>query len=152
MRRDGAAVTAVWIWINMENGLKSTKPAGPYSVGQSLPVFSHATFIPACFYFFSPPTRRLDARCAIYTPLCTLVSAFCATRVERAYANTVFFFPRREGGRQGSEENCLIEPFAACVAVKIHACIYFFLCSFFNGTVLQTIVTRKWLVTNSNLF
>lgn len=87
----------------MENGLKSAKPVGPYSVGQSLPVFSHATFIPFCFYFFFPNARRLDARCAIYTPLCTLVSAFCAMRVERAYANTVFFFSRGREGKGGAK-------------------------------------------------
>lgn len=84
----------------MENGLKSAKPAGPYSVGQSLPVFSHATFIPFRFYlffFFFYPTRRLDARCAIYTPLCTLVSAYRAARVERAYVNASFFFLQGEG-------------------------------------------------------
>lgn len=116
----------------MENGLKSAKPAGPYSVGQSLPVFSHATFIPFCFLFFFlslPPLalpsvqRRLNARCAIYTPMCTLVSAFCATRVECAYANTAFF----SAGRKG---NYLIEPFAACAAVKIHVRIYSFFMAF----------------------
>jgi len=64
----------------MENGLKSAKAVGPYSVGQSLPVFSHATFIPFCFYFFFPNAQIERAVRDLYTSVHSCKRVPCNAR------------------------------------------------------------------------
>lgn len=76
--------------------------------------FSHATFIPFCFYFFFNVQIGRAVR-DLYISVHSCKRVLC--NVKRAYANTVFFY----GGK-----NCLIEPFAAYTTVKIHMDVFIF--------------------------